>query len=342
MSKEEALIQFYNDNRHLPPQGSQEWLDLKILKVGGSQISNIINIKTGKILFGGINGVIKSKLGVIDFHGSIHTLIGNLMEKVVIKILEERIFLTKIYEFGSIQSYEQNFSYSPDGILYLKSIDMIILIEIKNPTRRRANGKIPMHYKAQIYSGLDTIKLADMALFIDTMFRRCTIEDWVFNEKYDTALHDKPNELPILDKPIMLCKLMIYQKDPEVATYLNIDAGSCSTYYLYILINAMINGELLYKIYYFYEGDEITYDYDEFIEENKYTHLTVLPFKLFRFDLVQVQRDEWKHNEPFLSYLSKYINYIIETVIRLKKIQPGDELDNMIKTLPTILPPPDS
>lgn len=339
MSKEEALIQFYNNNNHLPSQGSQEWLESKILKVGGSQISNIINLKSGKILFGGINGIIKSKLGLVEFRGNIHTLFGNIMENVVVKILEEKIFLTKIYEFGSIQSYQQNFSYSPDGILYLKSIDMIILIEIKNPTRRRANGKIPMHYRTQIYSGLDTIKLADMALFIDTMFRRCTIEDWVFNEKYDTNLHDKPDEPPILDKPIMLCKLMIYQKNSEVVTYINIDAGNCSTYHLYILMSAMISGELSYKIYYFYEDDEIVYDYNEFIEENKYTHITVLPLKLFRLDLVQVQRDEWKNSESFLTYLSKYIDYIIETVIRLKKLPAGDELNNVIRTLPTTLPP---
>jgi hypothetical protein len=93
----------------------------------------------------------------------------------------------------------------------------IAMIEIKSPFRRFPD-KIPRYYLPQVWSGLVVSPICHFGLFVDGMYRRCTLADLGPSEKYDRNYHSqdkKPLGAPLawgltavyapqLDAPISL------------------------------------------------------------------------------------------------------------------------------------------
>lgn len=66
-----------------------------------------------------------------------------------------------------------------------------ILFEFKSPPKNKPKGEIPSYYIAQPLTGLCTLTICDYSVFINSMFRRCSLTDLDWNLTYDRTFHNK-------------------------------------------------------------------------------------------------------------------------------------------------------
>lgn len=359
-TKIKLLEEFFKKHQHLPEQNTKQWLEDRKYFIGGSEMSTIV----GKNPYKNIRGLIENHLGLDPFQGNVNTYWGSVLEDYTVLILEI-YWKCKIRETGSLPGaiYEQK--YSPDGLVYVDFLDQIILLEIKNAIRRVANGRVPSNYKPQIYTGLATIPIADRALFIDSMFRRCCINNFDFTKKYDTVLHPKK---PV-DTPLLLGAVFVYEKiysgdyDKLKNKYGKdkdsfIDAGICSSEDLSEILKNIRCKKLVRVFSSVFEEQDTDYTYkQDLINEfnnvakgNDYTPICILPLKLFKFETILVERDDWKkkYNKKLKLYEKQdttYKNYVeqhadtIRRVINQIKELDGLSHDDIRDRLDEMYPP---
>jgi len=248
----------------LPVQGSAEWLaqrvgrdndplnniltdingyeQMKPATIGGSELSTI----RGENAYQNTRDLVKTKLGMSVFTGSIDTRWGKMMEPVITAYVEA-VFDTKIVETGSIPGIRNSYgfpiqSYSPDGLAVVdlqllrrvleneniqytqtqewKSLyescsdDVLVLFEFKCPRRRTPKGEVPDHYQSQPRIGQCVINMMKVGVFGDGLFRKCSLRDFGFNHNYDKFFHNSDRYLKVGD-PILCGFIGIYDV-PEV------------------------------------------------------------------------------------------------------------------------------
>jgi hypothetical protein len=227
-NKYEQLQVFINYYAYLPPQGSAEWKEAKegdhdrSPTIGGSEIGTVLGANPHSIA----KSLVASKLKIgKPFMGNTATRWGNLFEEVASSIMEFR-FKTDTYETGSIPglrspSGELMQTYSPDRLgvitgtqlwkilrefnsmrdldeldLKIDNKNKVILFEFKCPLTRVPDKKVPSQYKSQPQLGALTIPIVDLCVFVDSMFRKCNIEDFGFNPEYDRCFHSSDPDGP--------------------------------------------------------------------------------------------------------------------------------------------------
>jgi hypothetical protein len=305
-AKKQLLLDFVEKYKTLPAQGSKEWLDGRTNSIGGSEMGTI----SGKNPYKKLRELVSGHIGLSHFSGNINTYWGTILEDLVTVILEKK-WGQKIYETGSLPGAIPGQKYSPDGLVYLPFMDQIVLIEIKDAARRSPTGRVPGMYKPQVFTGLDSIKIADVAIFVDAMFRRCPVADFKFNTVFDTLLHPKKK----VDTPLLLSFVGIYEptysgeydalKEEHGAGKEEwFDVGGCCIETLEAVTKPAAQKELgiFFPKYVEDSGDEKTNEknigamFDEFskyCEDNGYAKIAVMPIKLFRMDFVPIDRTEW-------------------------------------------------
>ncbi len=321
MNKYQLLIELLEKNNNEPTQGSQEWVSDRKKTIGGSEVDLIVNKFDKFTKDFNIIKLLKNKLGLSDFTGNIHTLWGNLLEPFAIKYFES-IFDTKVNNTGSIKNVVPGRAYSPDGLVYLSIADLIILLEIKCPTRRNPNGKVPENYLSQIYTGLQVIKIWDYALFLDCAFRRCSLQEFKFNEEHDDILHKKTSYNV---EEIKLCLVGFYTENWEEK---ELDLGTVS---IEALESVLSNKKL--KVYYSEiinnnTENNLINDYRSHINNN--ISVGILPLKLMKVELTIVGRYDWRSDNQDDEYLDKYkeIIYNILTLINsLNSLNREDKIE---------------
>lgn len=179
-----------------PAQKSAEWYALKSKTIGGSEVATVLGLNPYK----SVKSLIAEKAGVSEseFNGNIATRWGNVFERVTRDWAELVLLMdNKIVETGSLPGIIDRQRYSPDGLGVVVLIDedgdeskYIILFEFKSPFRSIPDGKIPKHYRPQIQTGMLTIPIVDISIFINNCYRKCALKDIGFNMKYDTIFHD--------------------------------------------------------------------------------------------------------------------------------------------------------
>lgn len=170
----------------LAKQGTDQWREERKYCVGGSEIHQLIS--------GDVNKFVKKKVAPQTFHGNCATRWGSLFEHVSSKIVTELFVIGQIYELGSVPHKEINgHRYSPDGlcIVVIDGEERITLLEFKSPFITVPTTVVPTHYRPQVYAGMDTIDVAECAIFVNNVYRRCTMEQLGFEPTYDTKLHWK-------------------------------------------------------------------------------------------------------------------------------------------------------
>lgn len=213
-----AFVGFYS---FLPAQGSHMWLTKRQLGIGGSEMSVITGENPYKDMRNLIAG--KTKLPEGKFEGNVATRWGNVFEPVLDMYISFMLN-TVIHETGSIPGVIKRAdgqpiqNYSPDGLALVQKKDykymidqtsmkydginassnkkfkelpdeLILLFEFKNPFRRVPQGSVKQHYVAQPKAGMCTIPITDAALFVDGVFRKCSIRDFDLGRAYDTKFH---------------------------------------------------------------------------------------------------------------------------------------------------------
>ncbi len=195
MEEYKELQNFISNCSSGPVQKSDEWYQIKQKTIGGSEISTIL----GSNPFSDVKKLVAEKLNITGykFNGNISTRWGNLFEFVT-KTITELLLKTNIHEMPSIEGKIPGQRYSPDGvgIVRLLGVNNVrsfykVLFEFKSPMSTWPKECIPSHYIPQVKTGLSTLDIVDIAIFVNCCFRKCKISDLGFNSSYDVEFHSQ-------------------------------------------------------------------------------------------------------------------------------------------------------
>lgn len=225
LHKTNILKKLIVHNQDLAPQGSPEWLAIRMYNIGGSEMSTI----TGENCFSSIDKLVAQKIGFSHFSGNIATRWGKLFEFATQQITEIVFDIDGgIHETGSLEGAIPNQRYSPDGLAVIKmecegNINdkhmesteyCIVLFEFKSPLYSIPNGCIPKHYLPQVKTGLCSIPITDFAIFISNMFRKCAFETLGNSTDYDIDFHNRDTKRGFIPtKPLAFGMIIFYQTE---------------------------------------------------------------------------------------------------------------------------------
>lgn len=228
--KNNILQRLIDQNKDLAPQGSPEWLAIREYSIGGSEVSII----TGDNCFSKLDSLVAQKVGFSKFNGNIACRWGKMFEIVTQRITERILNIEHIYETGSLEGSIPHQRYSPDGLGVVKvhceeiienevvETDeyCIVLFEYKSPYSSIPMGIIPKYYLPQVKTGLCSIPIADFALFINNMYRKCCMDDLNELLTYDTAFHSKDTKF-VPEQVLALGVNIFYQTADQKIMFMN-------------------------------------------------------------------------------------------------------------------------
>lgn len=173
-------LQFLRDAYgHLPPQGSDAWLQSRKTKIGGSEMATVLSrnpyMKSCKF--------VESKK-TAKWSESAPCTFGRVFEVVAKQHMAQHG--VTIHELGAIPSPRLPVCYSPDGVIVEE--DDLVLLEIKCPWRRRKIGTVPDQYMCQIQTGMNILP-CDRCYFYQFRFRLCVWEDLGPSVRYNRGIH---------------------------------------------------------------------------------------------------------------------------------------------------------
>lgn len=227
-SKLDTLKAFLAAHEHLPAQGSDKWLEQRLNRIGGSELSSILKQNKNK----SVNKLVMEKLNFDPFKGNVITYWGNVFEELI-RLYTEEIFNCSVYETGSIPYHEGYLSYSPDGLgvvssralrqhVNLDEMDLpshkeyTTLFEFKCPHSRLPDYNVPEHYLPQITVGMNIIDIMEVGLFIQAVYRRCMFKDIAYNWIHNGSGHFKRPEMN--NNPKETGFMVMYCDDSNYAT----------------------------------------------------------------------------------------------------------------------------
>ena len=224
-----SLEEAYKD---LPIQGSPKWLYNRGYIIGGSEMNTII----GHNPYSSLKAWVASKININPpFDGNLFTRWGKLFEIITTSLTEVMLNMDgEIKEFGSIPCCTRSgISYSPDGIgiVELDCIkdnnkinkeNLMVLFEFKSPFSTIPMGIIPNQYVSQGLTGMCSIPNIDITLFINNLYRKCSLDQFQYTNEYDTAFHygDKTKKYKA-GNPISLGMIYFYMTDDQMAKYMS-------------------------------------------------------------------------------------------------------------------------
>ena len=186
LTNEEKINNILDLCKSMPTQKSKEWVEFRRMKIGGSEIHNVINLKLTNIttfINNFLNNKIERKKIFIP-----QCEWGILFENEITRFTEN-YYNTIVYEVSIVQNDKiSNVSYSPDGIGIIDN--QVVLFEFKCPYSRIPTPEIKFDYKCQINTGLNTLPYCEKCYYIEAEFKKCNIEDLYNYNKFDTVLHN--------------------------------------------------------------------------------------------------------------------------------------------------------
>jgi hypothetical protein len=197
-------------------QRDKEWYKLMGTTIGGSEIAAIMGLSPYSSFYKVVESKIEICKGLKPTNMSDNLLPcwwGTLFENVISKVVEIDLGNKVKGSNICIQKYEGHRN-SPDGymvvhfykkddVYHLWTTDLprdsielscIVLLEFKCPITRKATGNIPKHYIPQVLSGLSVSPIAYKGLYIDAIFKKCSLEQLKNNTEYDEIFHKKTNK----------------------------------------------------------------------------------------------------------------------------------------------------
>ena len=285
-------------------QHSTEWHELRKYGIGGSQICKVI----GSSEYGTMEEFLHEKVGITTFSSNEYTQWGNLFEEVVktyIEIAKNCVILgDSIFDDSQI---DKGIYYSPDGLTVIDG--KITLMEFKCPFKRKLNNKIPSHYLSQVQMGLDIIRICDSALYVEAVFRYCSLEQMNFVKGFNASMNQ-----PGMGKNIEAIGFIGFTNSVENAPdHKFIDFGAKED--IKDLLKIANSGAI--ECHYFIytpkkshpkDGYSLQMYLEEFKNCNKNV-IGVLPWKLIRVDIHSVERenDFLKTHEPKIQEVVKIL-----------------------------------
>ena len=198
-------------------QRTEKWYNLMSTTIGGSEIAAILGRDSYKTMRDVAKRKCEYALGIVKHVPMPNCWWGTLFEDIIQAYIEIDLGDTAHGTDACICKYPGHRT-SPDGYIVMglkadgktiwKTTDpqsechriMSVLLEFKCPVGRKPTHLIPTQYRPQILSGLALSPMAELGLFVDAVFYKCTYEQLGHSPEYDVKYHDKPltkNELPL-------------------------------------------------------------------------------------------------------------------------------------------------
>lgn len=238
----ETVICEFGEANAGPVQGTPEWKQIRWekingkVRIGGSEIGSLLGLNKYESKASFLDAKANGKLRATTLPCSF----GHMFEDVCIEIFEENQMLTvHCRGLSLVDTYIEGLMYSPDGIAampidtdnnlvlygmydsadYKISHYEPVLIEIKCPISRVPDGEIPVQYVSQLQTGMMCIPILQRALFIDNIFRFCSVADYnAGNSSFSTDIHKNPltDVRPLRFGTILIYSLGFDSSDSEI------------------------------------------------------------------------------------------------------------------------------
>ncbi|MCK4967649.1 MAG: hypothetical protein KAS12_01225 [Candidatus Aenigmarchaeota archaeon] len=337
--KMEALLRRYiNATEEGEIQGSKEWKEKRKARdskentefiVGGSEIASLMGVNHFKNKF----SFIMEKINGSSFIGNIATMWGNLFEDVFANYVGV-VYQTNVIPVRTINGIPHH-KYSPDGLgvilmdCLVKYCDIsvevelpkICLFEFKCPLTRFPSGSPPVYYMPQIKAGLYTIKPAQIGLFGEGVFRKCSLNDYDDDIVYDETFHKQPTKkeracLKLYDKGI----IGLYSK--KVRSKI-IDLGDASFGTLFGFLKSFDNHNLTAYIAPGNTGEEKLQAINIFARENNVHFSAILPWKLLHVNMTWITKEN--------DYLDEWIKPLADLAQLVNAAKKSDHPEEMVQ-----------
>ena len=206
-----------------PRQRSAAWLALKSTSIGGSELAGLLGMSP----YSSVVKVVSEKAGLRRWTGGgVACWWGSMFESAIERYVELDCGTTLYGTDVNIPSPPSSglrgcHANSPDGYGVVRlqweggewalrttargaapaepgalTKTCVALFEFKCPYRRKPTGKIPRHYFPQVWSGLALSPIASYAVFVDAVFRKCSLLVLGDGRQYDTDYHSKDAPAP--------------------------------------------------------------------------------------------------------------------------------------------------
>ena len=245
---------------HLPKQGTQEWLDSRRTKIGGSEIASAL----GRCPYRKPGELIETKRNPQLLKSAACTF-GRVFEIVTQQIIKDQ-WGHKLHHLGAIPATRWPLCYSPDGVIV--EGDDLVLAEIKCPFRRSKIQQVPEHYLCQVQCGMNILP-CNTCNFYQFRFRLCTLQQLGNTVKYNRYLHTESYKRCPETKPLRW-GFVHFDADTDL-----VDLGKLSREHQ----EKMCCVDNLKATVYYETKDVPHFGY-------------IMPWKLFDLSLVKIKRDD--------------------------------------------------
>lgn len=338
LSSEERLDEFVKLWTGIK-QRDASWYKLMYTTLGGSELASVLDKNKYKKRADVIKDKVLLRLGESVFNGGPACTWGVIFEDIL-GLCYEQLFNTKIKgDEICIQVYKGHRN-SPDGFSVLNLNvdgeiamddsniigDLITLLEFKCPYSR-SPAAIPIHYEVQVQSGLGVSPVADIGLYTDALFKRCTImqlsgSGFKDNSKYNNVSLDEDLTIKFhnyvrhgriikLEKSIK-SKLFygiigVFASNADNKDMSDVDFGNMGYFEFEMILNKIND-----KRYNIVRRPLYDINYSEWISDPLF--IGVIPWKLYQINITFVER-----NPRFLEIALPYINSVHEEVDQIYK-----------------------
>lgn len=333
------IDQFVDQFKHFPKQKSPEWVKLRTdgmggVFLGGSDIGTAIDVNP----YQSPGQLIRSKCGLKtarDNSDPIAMHWGSLFEDVIARYIEMD-FKTTIKGTEMIICGHELFRYSPDGFIVacFKFVDgefrfvplddpdgipIIILCEIKSLWARVSKDYIPEYYVPQPMVGLEVAQIAHAALYVEGLFKVCSMEELGSSKDYSRKIHTRQR---FLDRyPIAWGMFFISCEDEKVYDEFvadrDIGAGTLDGFkdVMKKIDSGVFTAEFTDPKPYSQDAIETLLDAAQNCEDRRY-FIGVIPWKLFDISYFQLDRDS-----SYVPGISKQLKDMNDVIRRAKEFK---------------------
>lgn len=209
---ESVLLNFVACHVGTSQRGS-EWYNAMKTTIGGSEIAGILGLDPYKSFIGTVKQKMELINGTYCWKGGVNCWWGTLLEDVICRYVEIDMGARVHGDNICIQLYKGHRN-SPDGYIVAKYyrrggkvhiyttdqtdvredelFEQISLLEFKCPISRFPTGVVPKQYKPQLLSGLAVSPVASLGIFVDSVFRKCSVDQMLMRDgPYDMDFHKK-------------------------------------------------------------------------------------------------------------------------------------------------------
>jgi hypothetical protein len=212
-------------------QRDGSWYKSMGVTVGGSEIAALMGMNPYSSFYKVVTSKIATLSGQKDWDGGgIACWWGSLFEDVVAGVVAADLGAPILGDEISIRDRPGHRN-SPDGYVVATfyvgadgepriwtterprpaaGYQRIALLEFKCPLSRRPGPSVPRQYKPQLWSGLMVSPVASLAIFVDSVFRKCALGDLGATPEYDTAYHRRDADSRPWEAPFAWGVIAIY------------------------------------------------------------------------------------------------------------------------------------